>query len=57
MISNYLFAKQVYYVCTICVLLFAHPTIFAAAATLKFANEREGALNEVAISERCYVKK
>ena len=57
MISNYLFAKQVYYVCTICVLLFAHPTIFAASATLKFSNEREGALNEVAISERCYVKK
>jgi hypothetical protein len=57
MISNYLFAKQVYYVCTICVLLLAHPTIYAATATLKFSNDRDGDFHEVAIPERCYVKK
>jgi len=57
MISNYLFAKQVYYVCTICVLLLAHPTIYAASATLKFSNEREGDFHEVTIPERSYVKK
>lgn len=57
MISNYLFAKQVYYVCTICVLLLAHPTIYAATATLKFSNERDGDVHEEAIPERCYVKK
>jgi hypothetical protein len=57
MISNYFFVKQVYYVYAFCILLLAHPTIYAASATLKFSNEREGALNEVAIPERCYVEK
>jgi len=56
MISNYLFVKQVYYVYAFCILLLAHPTIYAATATLKFSNDREDVFHEAALTQRYYME-
>jgi len=51
MISNYLFAKQVYYVYTYFELLLAYPTIFAASVIFSFSDHREDTFHEVAIAQ------